>query len=68
MNQNKEVLKGGDVMSTEFMVTGRNGSIINVNDVKITTHKKMEPKRQDVGKYNFTFKAGNQLILPQTRI
>ena len=55
-------------MSTEFMVTGRNGSIINVNDVKLTTYKKMEPKRQDVGKYNFTFKAGNQLILPQTRI
>lgn len=27
----------------------------------------MEPKRWDVEKYNFTFKAENQLILPQTR-
>lgn len=56
-NESKQRIKGGDVMSTEFMITEKNGSITNVNKVKITYKKKMEPKRWDVEKYNFTFKA-----------
>lgn len=63
-NESKQVIKGGEVMSTGFMVTEK--KYYKCQQYKNNLEKN-GPKRWDVEKYNFTFKAENQLILPQTR-